>query len=116
MDLKTNFLLIVFGGYTPITDVEVYDEKQKIYKGTIVENPSQENKMPFKTIYFSRSYLPDYNELDKVYTEIHITNTELIGKEFFLVPKEKLLFGYETWDKNIIIPKMSEMKRFGPRN
>jgi hypothetical protein len=67
---------------------------KEIWKGKrIFEPDTPQNEV--ETVYFSRCYSRD-NEVDKMlHGEVHITDKDVIGYEFWLMPKEKILFGYD---------------------
>jgi len=82
-----------FGGYIPIRDIEAIDTKQKIWKGKrIVEIGTPTDVL--EELFFSRDYSSD-SEIDKLLCEKHIKDNSILGCEFWLIPKEKLLFGYD---------------------
>jgi hypothetical protein len=89
--VRNNATIIPMGGSLPIMDYTLYNEEHKIWRGTLVV--PQKNAAPI--IYFSRKYQPEVNELDQIFVEIEITDPELLGVPFILVPKEKLMFGYD---------------------
>jgi len=88
-----NARIKTFGSYVPVKDVEPVDCKEGVWKGNrIVEPGTPEDVM--LVVYFSRAYSRD-NEIDKMVQEYHITDESIMGYEFWLIPKEKLLFGYD---------------------
>ena len=96
-------------GGAPIYDYEVYNEELQIWKGKLVIPPG--SGAP-EVIYFSRKYQPDINELDAIFVEIEITDTELLGVPFIMVPKEKMLFGYfRSPGEGIVIPAKPRISR-----
>lgn len=99
-----NARVMLLGGYAILRDLEVVDKDKKVWKGkTLPPN----NMVPPKgiplstdtemnvTMFFSRDYQPDLNDIDKICPEITITNLEVLGIEFTMVPKHKLLFSYQ---------------------
>ena len=98
---RNNAQLVPMGGVVPITDYKVYNEELQIWKGKLVIQPG--SGAP-EVIYFSRKYQPEINELDQIFVEIEILDTELLGVPFILVPKEKFLFGYFKGSDTIVIP------------
>lgn len=102
MNKPNNACVFVTSKYRAVYDVEEVDEKQKIWKGKPVPLPLRESKgkPSFMTapdrslLFFSRMYHEE-NDWDRFYPEIEITDTEIAGVPFLLVPIEKVLFGYE---------------------
>jgi len=90
---RTNATIIPMGGLVPIHDYEEYlkTDTVNIWKGRVVIPPVQGAP---DVVYFSRKYQPEVNELDQIFVEIEIEDTELIGVPFLLVPKEKMIFAY----------------------
>ncbi len=83
-----------FGGYLPLANVELVDEKQLIYRGErIVEPGTPADSLEY--IYFSRRYDREHNPIDATLRELTIEDPSLIGFPFWLVPKEKVVFGYD---------------------
>ena len=101
-----------FGGYIPIRDIEVIDSKQQIWKGTRIVEPNTLQDV-YKTVFFSRLYQPDTCEFDKLYTEKHFTSNDILDCEFWLIPKEKLLFGYDPPTAGILKPPL-KLRKPGP--
>ena len=68
-----------------------------MWKGTMVPHLTRSmGKTPDdKIVFFTRNYQPDVNDMDLVYPEIEFKSKAIIGVKFWLIPKEKLLFGYE---------------------
>lgn len=78
-----------------VTDIEVYDEKRKIWKGAILKETEQANTLG-KEVFFSRKYEPDKNEMDTIIQEYMFEeDDDLLGISFLLIPTEKILFIYE---------------------
>ncbi len=90
MSDKNKSLLIPLSGWVPVRDLEVVDEEQLIWRGTIVDHPHQE--MDGRLVYFSREYLPEVNELDQIYKEKFFSDESIRGFPFWMIPKEKLFF------------------------
>jgi hypothetical protein len=106
-----NARIACFGGYVPVYDLECVDTKQEIYKGKQITQPEQRKESsPF--LFFSRSYKPDINELDQIFKEISFDD-KLLGVPFILVPKEKLLFGYQPSPKHGVL--LPAVKVYDPR-
>lgn len=105
-----NARLKTFGGYVPVYSIKCVDAKQQIYRGTqLVEPERREEVMP--SIVFHRNYYPELNDFDKIYKEIELDES-WIGVKLFLVPKEKLLFGYMDSPKfGIMLPKPKKVQR-----
>jgi hypothetical protein len=100
---RNNAQIIPMGGSLPVSDYECYNEELKIWRGNLIIPGTDGNKV----IFFSRKYQPEINDLDQIFVEIEITDPELLGVPFILVPKEKLMFGYErATTAGIIRPKL----------
>lgn len=94
-----NARIIPLGGYIPMANVKWFDESQKVAVGTVLEHPDP--NINGRPMYFSRDYKPDINELDQIYYEYHFPAGLLDCGEFWLIPKEKVLFGY--WPPSAIV-------------
>ena len=104
MSEQNNARLKCLGAFLPVRDWEVVDTKQKIWKGVpLLQWGMRDNPAPF--VFFSREYLPDANDMDKVFHEYEIKNESILGCQVLLVPKEKLLFAYEPGSALIKIAK-----------
>ena len=103
-EVRNNAQLKTYGGYFPVSHVEVVDEQQHIYKGKKVAIKGDDKVFERDYVFFSRNYQPDINDLDKIYPELSFSN-ELLGVSFILVPKEKLLFEYSP-SSSIAIPSI----------
>ena len=104
--VRNNAMLVPMGGLVPIEDYELYkkDDNVEIWKGKLVIPGKSDTP---DIIYFSRFYQPDINDLDKIFVEIEITDLNILGVPFILVPKEKFLFGYFKGSDTIVIPKIN---------
>lgn len=103
METLNSARLRCFGSYMPITNVILVDEDQQIWKGDrIIEVGSPIDVA--ETVYFSREYRPKTNELDRILTEKYFDDDSIIGTPFFLIPKEKILFGYDKPPTTIHLP------------
>ena len=101
--------IVPMGGLVPLMDYELYNEELQIWKGKLCIPPG--SGAP-ETIYFSRKYQPDINELDQIFVEIEILDLEILGVPFIMVPKEKFLFGYfRAPGEGIIIPTKPQLSR-----
>lgn len=106
--ILNNAVLQTFATYRAVYDVSCVDEKQKIWKGRPVVGASMSvmpgggDAVEHGWIYFSRIY-SDTNDWDKVYPEFEF-NGDLIGSPFLLIPKEKILFGYNPPTEGILLP------------
>ena len=101
--------IVPMGSNVPIIEYELYNKELQIWKGKLAIPPG--SGAP-DIIYFSRKYQPDINELDQIFVEIEIEDTELLGVPFILVPKEKFLFGYfNAPGEGIIIPTKPVLSR-----
>lgn len=92
-----------FGSYVPVKNIVIVDTKQKIWRGDrIVEPGTPEDAMMI--VYFNRTFDKD-SDLDKLFHEYVFTDNTILGFEFWLIPKEKLLFGYDP-PSSIIKPAL----------
>ena len=106
-----NARISTFGGYAALYDIECVDAVQKIWKGKQIIDPNMRQEL-YPWIFFSRQYNPEVNELDQIYKELEIKSESIVGKPFWLVPKEKLLFGYLPEPKEgILLPTPRIQKR-----
>ena len=104
-----------YSEYTPIKDVEVVDAKQKIFKGKRIVEP-RTNPDEMLIIYFRRPDTKDpakLTEIERMWPEVHIHDCSIMGFEFDLIPKVRLLFGYDPPSSSIIKAPM-RMKERGP--
>lgn len=108
-----NARLRCLGAFLPVHSIEVVDAKQKIWKGVpIMQFGQRDEPAPF--VFFSREYLPDINDFDKVYHEFEIKSETVLGEGFWLIPKEKLLFAYEPpTGEGILLPPAKVVKLRG---
>ncbi len=97
MDKLNNAVIAPFGAYLPVYNIEAVDAKKGIWKGLIVPHAARgmAAKDEDKIVFFTRNYLPEVNDMDLVYPEIEFKSKDIMGVKFWLIPKEKLLFGYE---------------------
>jgi len=108
---KLNNARIACFGKIAVYDYECVDEKQQIWKGQVVIDAN--SRFEGKTeLFFSRRYSQD-NDLDKMIEEYEITDEDLIGAKFLLVPREKILFIYNA-STTIVIPPRSIGRKIGP--
>jgi hypothetical protein len=105
---RNNATIFPMGGSIPICEYEIYNEEHQIWKGKLVIPPSASGASD--VVFFSRFYQPEINDLDKLFVEIEMEATDLIGIPFILVPKEKLMFGYFAGSSTIVIPKKKIIK------
>ena len=105
--------LTTFGSYKAFYDIECVDEKQKLWRGKpFIEDGLKRPGMPAAPIavwiYFSRDYdtRENKNDWDLLYHEYRVDDIELFGVALLIVPKEKLLFGYEPESKIIARPRI----------
>ena len=78
-------------GLLPVRDIKQFDGN--IWQGKVIDN-TLKSVSELNDIFFSRHYSKD-NPVDAYLSEYHITNTALLGFEFYLIPKEKCLFVYD---------------------
>ncbi len=109
-----------FSDYTPVRDVEVVDAKQRIFKGKrVIEEGTPDNVMT--VIYFRRSDKRDpqrtsthpMTEIETMWPELHFHDHTILGYEFYLIPKVKMLFGYDPPSSTILKAPM-QRKTPGP--
>jgi len=99
-----------FSDYTPVRDVEVVDTEQKIFKGNRVIEPGTASNV-MTVIYFRRvGKKDDRTEIEQMWPEIHIHDCTIMGYEFYLIPKVKMLFGYDPPSKVILKPPIRAAK------
>lgn len=110
---RNNATIFPMGGCIPICETELYledlDRSICIWKGKLVIPPGKSGAPD--VVFFSRLYQPEINELDKLFVEIEIKTTDLIGIPFILVPKEKMMFGYFAGSDTILIPQKKIVQR-----
>jgi hypothetical protein len=94
-----------FNKLIALRDIEQY--KDDIWKGTIIKDISQEDSLG-DTIYFSRAYDRENNDLDRILNEYAFE--DVLDYPFWLVPMEKCLFIYEP-PSNILLPKVRKPRR-----
>lgn len=91
---KNNARIKTLGAYWPVKDIEPVDKEQKVWKGKrINEIGLPEGVLDW--VFFSRDYKPEVNEYDQIIREIEFTDESILGYPFWLIPKEKLFFGYD---------------------
>jgi len=78
-------------GLLPVRDITQFEDH--IWRGKVIDN-TLKTVSELNDIFFSRKYEKD-NPVDAYLSEHHITNTSLLGFEFYLIPKEKCLFIYD---------------------
>lgn len=106
-----------FSDYTPIRDIEIVDTKHQVWQGKrVIEEGTPEGVMT--VIYFrrrdkrdpQRTNAPKPTELELLWPEIHIHDANIMGYEFWLIPKIKMLFGYDPPSATILKPSISRKK------
>lgn len=105
-----------FSDYTPVRDIEIVNTKHQVWKGNrVIEEGTPEGVMTI--LYFrrrdKRTDAPKLTELETLWPEIHIHDATIIGYEFWLIPKIKMLFGYDPPSSTIIKAPM-QRKKAGP--
>lgn len=102
--------------WVPVKNVEVVDVKQRIFVGErVIELATMPNDLT--TIYFYRVGNDDeLGELDRLYPEFHFKSSKILGFEFWLVPKQRMLFLYDPPTSNIIKApiSMASQQKTGP--
>lgn len=106
---RNNATIFPMGGSIPICEYELYNEEHQIWKGKLVIPPGKAGAPD--VVFFSRKYQPEINDLDKLFVEMEMENTDLLGIPFILVPKEKLLFGYYGGSGTVILPPPARITR-----
>lgn len=94
IDQLSNARIVPLRGQMPVCDIECVDDAQGIWKGTCIPTQGMPDDMN-KTVFFSRKYDRENNDFDRIVNELEITDTSILGIRFWLIPKEKMLFGYE---------------------
>ena len=91
-----------FSDYTPVRDIEIVNTKHQVWKGNrVIEEGTPEGVMT--VLYFRRTKKGDYRrdnvpkptELEALWPEIHIHDATIMGYDFWLIPKIKMLFVYD---------------------
>jgi hypothetical protein len=98
-----------FGGYLPIARYRCFDEQRSIWVGDRIVEPGTPADA-LEIIYFSRKYEPEKSQIDALMCEYEITDETIVGLPFLLVPKEKVLFGYDPAPKLIKRPPVQLAK------
>ena len=101
-----------FSDYTPVKDIEIVNTKHQVWKGNrVIEEGTPEGVMT--VLYFRRrdkKSTHEPTELETLWPEIHIHDATIMGYEFWLIPKIKMLFGYDPPSSTIIKAPMSRKK------
>jgi len=84
-----------FGSGVPVYNWTCVDNDRSIWKGTRIIEPGTPSDA-FETVYFSRLYDLDNSDLDRMIHEYEFIDTDILGVPFLVVPKEKLIFGYDA--------------------
>ncbi len=106
-----------FGDYTPLKDIEVVDTKQGIWKGTRIVEPGTSPDVML-IIYFRRRRkaqgpVVEPSDIETMWPELHIKDASIMGYEFWLIPKVKMLFGYDP-ASSIIVKAPMQAGKPGP--
>ena len=96
------------GGLIPVRDIVQFDDN--IWRGKVIDNTTK-SVTELNDIFFSRKYNKE-NPVDAYLCEYHIGKKDLLGFEFYLIPKEKCLFVYDP--ASIIIKP--DPKQFAKRD
>lgn len=109
--------VIMLGHYKAVYDIECVDKKQGIWKGIPVAD-MKDRKEREPLVFFSRKYDTVNNDMDKILPELSFTDRRILGVDFWLIPNDKILFGYEPPPKgDIILPaKVFGRKGMGSEN
>lgn len=95
MSELNNARLKCFGSGVPVYNWTVVDTERGIWKGTRIIEPGTPADT-FETVYFSRSYDTENNDLDRMIHEYEFLDPAIVGVPFLVVPKEKVIFGYDS--------------------
>jgi hypothetical protein len=114
MSKPNNACVFVTNKYRALYDIEVVDEERKIWKGKPLPLPIKQKTGPAvmqtapanSWTFFSRMY-HETNDWDQYYVEFEIVDASIAGVKFFLIPIEKILFGYEPPTDGIVLPGQS---------
>ncbi len=112
--------VIMLGHYKAIYDIECVDKEQGIWKGIPVSD-IRDMKARESYVFFSRKYDTVNNDMDKILPELTFVGAktkDILGIDFWLIPNDKILFGYEPPPKDgIILPnKVFGRKGMGREN
>ncbi len=78
-----------------VTNIREYDKHERIWIGDILKDTEHSQSLG-KTVFFSRKYEPDKNEMDIILKEYHFTaDPDVLDEEFWIIPSEKIIFLYE---------------------
>ncbi len=112
--------VIMLGHYKAVYDIECVDKEQEIWRGQPI--PDLRDRKPQDAfLYFSRKYDTVNNDMDKILPELSFLGAKtrsILGVDFWLIPNDKILFGYEPPPKDgIILPaKVFGRKGMGNAN
>lgn len=104
-----NARLNMTGTYQAVHSAECVNEESKIWKGKpILDHAARKIPGAVKGalagwVFFSRNYHEE-NDWDRYYPEIVFDDESILGVPFILVPKEKMLFGYDPPTDGIFLP------------
>ena len=84
-----NARIVCSENYCAVYDIKCIDKEQHLWRGTILPNMKASKKLEDNEAYFLR------REGDSDFPEIHITDESVVGVEFWLIPMDDVLFGYE---------------------
>ncbi len=73
-------------------DIKVVDEEEGIWKGIPILPVAKDDEHGLG--FFSRRYNREDSDIDRMIEEYYIRDKSILGVEFLLVPREKLLFAY----------------------
>ena len=93
-----NARIVCSEDYIAVYGIECVDEKQSLWRGDIIPNMRASKQMKDSEAYFLRNRETNY-------PEAHIKDESVVGAEFWLVPFENVLFGYES-PSTILKPKI----------
>jgi len=99
-----NARIQMLGGYTAVYDIEQVTGCEDLFRARPLNpknmlapkgmNMTGEEDFNLE-IFFTRSSNPDKVDLDYVYREVHVVDTTILGRDFWLIPKHKCVFCYE---------------------
>lgn len=107
----------MLGHYKAVYDIECVDKEQEIWKGVPIAD-IVDRKPTKRFMYFSRKYDTVNNDMDKILPELSFLGAktrDILGVDFWLIPNDKILFGYEPPPKAgiVLAPKVFGRKGMG---
>jgi hypothetical protein len=90
--------------HVPLKNIKIVDTKQGIWRGErIIEPGSRTDEMLHQFFWrLKKGTKPeDLGEIDRMYPEFHVHDAGVLGEEFWLIPKQRILFGYDPPSSSI---------------